>query len=173
MNWNDFFIYDAEVGNLIWKLSHLDWLPTGGQRLGKKVIGGVAGSLRGDGYRIIRIKGRGYLAHRIIWEMHHGPIPSGMQIDHINGNPRDCRVGNLRLATHGQNIWNQRAQKNVFNLKGVYRNGSGFSSRISVHRKLIRLGTFPTKGLAALAYAKASMKYHGTFSRFASGHTPS
>ncbi|WP_077825984.1 HNH endonuclease signature motif containing protein [Escherichia coli] len=28
--------------------------------------------------------GKRYCVHRIIWEMHNGPIPEGYQIDHID-----------------------------------------------------------------------------------------
>lgn len=42
-------------------------------------------------------------AHRIIWEVVHGPIPKGMQINHLNGIKNDNRITNLELVTEGQN----------------------------------------------------------------------
>lgn len=76
------------------------------RRKGKEV-----GSLRSDGYHQIYFRGRSCaLAHQIVWELHHGPIPEGMWIDHIDGNRSDSRIENLRLATPTQNGQNKRKQ---------------------------------------------------------------
>jgi hypothetical protein len=37
----------------------------------------------------------------------HGPIPDGMQVDHINGDRSDCRIANLRLISHMGNCENK------------------------------------------------------------------
>lgn len=42
-------------------------------------------------------------AHRLIWEAVHGPIPDGMQINHINGVKTDNRIDNLELVTPSEN----------------------------------------------------------------------
>ena len=42
--------------------------------------------------------------HRKVWEEHHGPIPSGMHIHHINGIKDDNRIENLELVTHTENM---------------------------------------------------------------------
>ena len=46
----------------------------------------------------------GKYVHRVVWEEHHGKIPDGMQIDHINNNPIDNRIENLQLVTKKQNL---------------------------------------------------------------------
>lgn len=46
---------------------------------------------RGDGYGQIRVGGRLQLAHRVAYELVVGPIPEGMDVDHL------CRV---RLCVH-------------------------------------------------------------------------
>lgn len=67
-------------------------------------IGGVCA----DGY--VRLGGNrnGYLyAHRVIYEAARGPIPAGLEIDHVNGNKADNRARNLEAVTHAENV--QRA----------------------------------------------------------------
>lgn len=44
-----------------------------------------------------------YYVHRIIYEAVNGPIPDGMQINHINGIKTDNRIGNLELVTPTDN----------------------------------------------------------------------
>lgn len=60
-----------------------------------------------NGYIHIRSKTKtssaSMLAHRLIWERVHGPIPKGMQINHINGIKSDNRIANLELATPSRN----------------------------------------------------------------------
>ena len=57
-----------------------------------------------------RINARGYgaygkrVAHRVIWEQIHGPIPSGMCICHHCDNPACVRLDHLFIGTHSDNI---------------------------------------------------------------------
>ena len=57
-----------------------------------------------------RVSGRGYgaygprVAHRVIWEQIHGPIPSGMCICHRCDNPLCVRPSHLFIGTHSDNI---------------------------------------------------------------------
>ena len=59
-------------------------------------------------YEQKRVNGKLQYVHRLVWEEANGPIPSGMQLDHINGDVRDNRLSNLRLVTHKENGHNQR-----------------------------------------------------------------
>ena len=70
--------------------------------------GDRAGSLKQSGYIGVAVGRKLYLAHRLIWTMHHGVIPAGMEIDHINGDKADNRIENLRLATRSENNRNLR-----------------------------------------------------------------
>lgn len=44
--------------------------------------------------------------HRLIYEAFKGPIPEGMEIDHINSIRTDNRPDNLRVVTHKENMRN-------------------------------------------------------------------
>lgn len=54
-----------------------------------------SGSYDKDGYLIIKIKGKQYKAHRLVFAYHHGRFPKD-EIDHINRNRSDNRIENLR-----------------------------------------------------------------------------
>lgn len=57
------------------------------------------------GYVVIRSRKTGSIpAHRAIWEAANGPIPPGMQINHINGIKHDNRLENLEVVTPSENI---------------------------------------------------------------------
>lgn len=81
------------------------------------------GTTNPDGYGQIAYKGRRVVAHRYAYERTHGPIPDGMDIDHICHNKACCNVAHLRLATRKQNMEN-RNRVNANNTSGylnVYR----------------------------------------------------
>ena len=64
-----------------------------------------------NGYIYVSIKGKKYAAHRLAWFYFHGGWPKD-EIDHINGNPSDNSILNLREATRKQNAHNRRLGKN-------------------------------------------------------------
>ena len=58
-------------------------------------------------------KKKKFSVHRLVLEAFVGPIPAGMEIDHINGIKDDNRLVNLRVATPKENSNNPiTAQKN-------------------------------------------------------------
>lgn len=76
---------------------------------------------------------------------------------------------NLREATHVENMRNKDVQKNSgTGIKGVFRHskGAGFEARIVVDGRTNYLGLFPTRELAAVAYARAAQEHFGSFARF-------
>lgn len=62
---------------------------------------------------------RNFLAHRVAWAVYYGVWPEGV-IDHINGNPSDNRLINLRDVSHAANSQNmKRSRKNTSSVTGV------------------------------------------------------
>ncbi|QDL29628.1 HNH endonuclease signature motif containing protein [Stenotrophomonas maltophilia] len=53
-----------------------------------------------------------WYAHRLVWEAAHGPIPEGMQIDHLDSNAGNNALPNLDLVTPQENRARQ-ARKNL------------------------------------------------------------
>lgn len=66
------------------------------------------GALNGSmGYGTIQRGGRGegqVRAHRLSWELAHGPIPEGLIIDHLCRTPRCVNPGHMELVTFRENI---------------------------------------------------------------------
>jgi cytoplasmic iron level regulating protein YaaA (DUF328/UPF0246 family) len=59
----------------------------------------------GGKYLSIVFKGRKYKAHRLAWLIHYGEWPKQV-IDHINRQPNDNRIMNLRDVSYSENIKN-------------------------------------------------------------------
>lgn len=106
--------------------------------------------------------GRQQLLHRWVWEEAHGPIPDGMQVDHINGDTYDNRLENLRLVTNIDNAKNKKRQSN--NKSGVtgvyYRKSSGkWRAGVGVDSGIKWLGTFDDWFEAVCARMSANNRY--------------
>jgi hypothetical protein len=43
-------------------------------------------------------------AHRVVWEAVNGPIPDGLEVNHINGIKDDNRIANLEVVTVQENL---------------------------------------------------------------------
>jgi len=82
--------------------------------------GKVLRAIDGAGYLIVGIGGRTYRQHRIIWLMCHGAWPKN-EIDHINRNPSDNRIGNLRDVPHLLNMQNRGAEAARSGYPFIYR----------------------------------------------------
>jgi len=57
--------------------------------------------------------------------MTYGPIPDGLVIDHIDGNPANNRLDNLRLSTTRLNAYNAKARNGRYLPKGLYISACG------------------------------------------------
>jgi hypothetical protein len=113
------------------------------------------------GYAIARIKEKNVRLTRYLLG-----IGDSNYVDHINGNPRDNRRCNLRVATPIQNIRNMRLPShNSSGFKGVsYRKDRGkYRAYISLHDKTKHLGYYDTAEDAARAYDEAARFYFGNF----------
>ena len=71
------------------------------------LAGDRAGSRNGNGYYHIRVNGSYTNTSRIIWKIIKGKDPDQV-IDHIDGNPANNRISNLRDVTQRENSLNRR-----------------------------------------------------------------
>ena len=115
--------------------------------------GKEAGNFRVDGYRKLKFCGKQYLAHRVAWLLHHGVWPIG-DIDHIDGNPSNNKLENLRDVPHNINLQNRKSAtiKNKTGLLGVVKRKNKYAAHIHKNGKQVYLGLFLTAELAHQAY---------------------
>ena len=141
------------------------------QWAGKEVSRRHVSAPSAHGYQtaLIRLNGRWYAEHRLIWLFMTGAWPKN-EIDHINGDPTDNRFENLREATHAQNQRNKGPMRNnLLGVKGVGYRRNRFYAQISVGRrddgrkKVCHIGTFGTIEEASAAYRKVAAEMHGEF----------
>jgi hypothetical protein len=147
--------YDAETGEFRWL-----------KQMSRKIrAGDLAGTLTGDRYCKITIKGRQYRAHQLAWLYVTGEW-CPLMIDHRDGDPLNNRWDNLRRATRSQNNANRGPHRNnACGLKGVSRNRSGWRATIHKNRRRHYLGIFRTPQAAHAAYEAAARKLFGEFAR--------
>ena len=124
----------------------------------------------------ISINERGYLTigswkvHNLVWEQFNGKKPKGFQIDHINGNVKDNRIENLRLATYAENQWNAKTRvDNISGVKGVswHKVTQKWRAQIKQNKVLYDLGVHDTIQKAKEVVQKKRIELHGEFTRHA------
>ena len=125
-------------------------------------VGDTAGCKGLRGCLLIMVDRRLYQAHRLAWLYVHGVWPAN-HIDHIDGNPANNRIENLRDVSHSVNMQNMRKAKSTnksTGVMGVYRIGKRFQAKIVVDRKVRHLGMFDTPELAHAAYLAEKRLHH-------------
>ena len=132
-----------------------------GQRARK---GSRAGYLDG-GYRKVRFNGINHGEHRVIWVMHFGD--TGSILDHIDGNPSNNRIENLREVTSLGNAQNAKTRKdNTSGHRNVYWNKKKryWEVRVNLKGKQMYVGSFGKDlELASLVAEEARHRYHGQY----------
>ena len=148
-------LFDYKDGDLYWKISPSKQIK----------IGAKAGNTKSNGYLRVGINYKQYSLHRLIFMMHHGYVPD--YIDHIDGDKANNRIENLRAASHSENLYNRKFQKNnTSGVKGVsyekqYK--KKWKAKISVDGKEMSIGRFETLEEAKKAIKATREKLHGFF----------
>ena len=62
---------------------------------------------KSTGYYVVNWLGKRRHVHRLCYELAHGPIPVGKEVDHIDRDKTNNSPDNLRLASRGQNEQNK------------------------------------------------------------------
>lgn len=131
--------------------------------------GSEAGGVSEKGYRKVRIGGKKFRSHRLVWLMKHDSWPNE-EIDHINGDRLDNRIENLRDVSRHENQKNtKRFENNKSGFTGIYwvAKNSVWRASISEGKKLVHLGHFKCLAQAVRVRKEAERRnnYHANHGR--------
>lgn len=105
--------------------------------------------------------------HRIIYQLINGPITKKEQVDHIDRNPLNNTISNLRLVTNAQNSRNtkRRPGSGTSWFKGVHwdKYRGKWIAKIQVDGKNKYLGAYDDQKIAAAKYNEAVIEYFGDY----------
>lgn len=105
-------------------------------------------------------------AHRAAWCIYHGRWPDG-DIDHINGDPADNRIANLRDVSHAENMRNMKMPvTNKSGEVGIHKDPTANSYVVRIGKKL-HVGRWQTmeEAKAARHAAMKVLNYHENHGR--------
>lgn len=145
--------FECKDGKLVWKKDTYR----------KHTVGKEAGSSNGR-YLQVKLLGKKYMVHRVVFALHHGYMPEF--IDHINGNTIDNRIENLREASAAQNNHNRSVSaRNKSGVKGVSfcNQMKKWKAQITLQYKQMHLGYFEMLSDAEAAVKTMREKLHGNF----------
>lgn len=156
-----FFDYDPDTGEVAWK----DWVSPGWYKQEwsyNKFMQEKAGNLvnfyeHNSGYLFSSTPDQQTVyAHQIVWVLNYGKMPD-CQIDHIDGNPKNNSVENLRDVPNKINQRNRKkAKNNSSGVTGVSWNkrAKKWKASIMFDGKESYLGYYNTIGEASQARQK-------------------
>lgn len=143
------YSYNPETGDIISKWFNRALLPS-----------------KFSGYVICRTDQAAIHGHRVAWLLHYGRWPTH-HLDHINGDPGDNRIINLREATNTQNLWNRPVfRNNKLGVKGVVKTKHGtYRAQCWHNGKFVLNRVFKTIEEASAAYQAKAKEVFGEWHR--------
>lgn len=106
------------------------------------------GKKRGEEVWSCKIGHKQISAATLVWYLHHGTWE--VDLDHIDRNPKNNRLENLRKSTRSFQVVNTRARGKL--PKGVTRNHNNYAAQTKLNGMPKYLGTFKTPEEAHQAY---------------------
>ena len=156
----EIFNYDSDTGVFRWKTVN---------KFSTMKVGDIAGNIdKTTGYCGIKYNSRRYKSHRLAWLYVYRKIPVDKVIDHVDGNPSNNRISNLRLCLQSENMRNRKiGRDNKSGHKGVswHKSSGKWKVQVSVDSKVVHLGLYITREEASAVYNEFCQQHHGEFYR--------
>lgn len=76
-----------------------------------------SGYILSSGYGQVKVNGKKWLAHRLVYTQIHGDIPNGLVVRHMCDNPSCVNPSHLELGTQSDNIKDCVARGRHHNMK--------------------------------------------------------
>jgi hypothetical protein len=144
-------LFDYKDGQLINKT----------KRRSQVTVGSPAGHKTVRGYTNIRVNGKMYKAHRLIYLYHFGVMPE--IVDHIDCDRTNNRIENLRACTKSENGMNRAGGYAKTGLRNVYRRGNKYQVHMKKNGTHHYVGTFDCIDDAVVAASTARAQLFGDF----------
>ena len=165
----ELFDVDFEKGHLFWKnrsikrFSNESTFKTWNTRFSGKRAGTDYTNKYGYTRRAVRIDGKRFTEHHIIWYMfYRESVDKDLyQIDHIDRDATNNSINNLRLANRIENAANRVLKGYSWNAKR-----ESWQVRFETNGKILLRARVKCEVLAKYLYAYMSCAYHGEFSNF-------
>lgn len=140
------YVYHCETGTFDWKNPGIRRKP---------------GHASKAGYLRLIVDHQYYPAHHLVWLIERGQLPD-QQIDHIDGDRSNNRIGNLRQVSPVVNSQNQRKAHRTSStgLLGASPAYKSWRAQIKVYGRNIHLGMFKSPEEAHAAYVRAKRVLH-------------
>jgi len=145
-------------GNLIWKVNKA--------RAKAGDVAGCEAACNGIVYKQVKVDGKIYKLHRLVFAWHHGFMPA--YVDHKDRNGLNNRIDNLREATQSQNMQNCKMKRsNTSGERNVYWHARAcrWFVRLSIGGRTKNFGTYESLEEASLVAHLAREKHFGEFAR--------
>jgi len=102
----------------------------------------LAGTKTKEGYCRVQINKVVYSTHRLVWVLFNKEIPLDKQIDHIDRNPNNNKIENLRLVDAVSNALNKKCRMSNTGVRGVSKDRNYYKVSFTVNCKSIHVGNF-------------------------------
>jgi hypothetical protein len=165
MAWAELFINQELIMEMTQKFLQENYIYSDGKLI-SVATGNSVGHLNGAGRVQVTItmagKTKQFYMHRLVFLLHHGYLPK--IVDHIDRNPQNNRIENLRAATPSESSCNRVEAVGKSGYTGVDLFSKGrWRAKIRYQNKHIHIGYFDTPEEAHAAYLQTRLELHGEF----------